>query len=348
MKATLALVLALVCTLSVSAFTIDTVPVGDVGNPNDPATGNLYGGVSSAYNIGKYEVTVGQYTAFLNAVAANDIYGLYNTSMASDANIAGIARNSPTCSPNCTYSVQGSPNHPVIYVSWGDAARFANWLSNGQPTGAEGPGTTETGAYTLNGATSNAALMAITRNPGAIWVIPTEKEWYKAAYYQPAAAGGDADGYWAYPMKTNSVPNSAPPPGSAAPDPTRVGNFYQDDGVANGYDNGEAVSDSISYALTDVGAYTSSPSYYGTFDQGGNVYEWNETVVNSSIRGLRGGAWDTTFSNLQASIRGGLSPTSEYGYIGFRLASIPEPATAALLCMGSLATILRRRRKRLG
>jgi formylglycine-generating enzyme required for sulfatase activity len=127
-----------------------------------------------------------------------------------------------------------------------------------------------------------------------------------------------------------------------------VGNFYQDDGVANGYDNGEAVSDSISYALTDVGAYTSSPSYYGTFDQGGNVYEWNETVVNSSIRGLRGGAWDTTFSNLQASIRGGLSPTSEYGYIGFRLASIPEPATAALLCMGSLATILRRRRKRLG
>ena len=42
--------------------------------------------------IGKYDVTVGQYTAFLNAVAATDTYGLYNPSMATDLNIAGIAR----------------------------------------------------------------------------------------------------------------------------------------------------------------------------------------------------------------------------------------------------------------
>src|SRR6185436_13170930 len=74
------------------AITIDTVPVGNVGNANDPATGNLYGGVSYAYSIGKYEVTVGQYTAFLNAVAATDSYGLYTTSMASDLNVACIAQ----------------------------------------------------------------------------------------------------------------------------------------------------------------------------------------------------------------------------------------------------------------
>lgn len=47
------------------------VPIGNVGNPND-STG--YGGVSYNYNISKFETTVGQYTQFLNAVAATDTY----------------------------------------------------------------------------------------------------------------------------------------------------------------------------------------------------------------------------------------------------------------------------------
>src|SRR5438270_13977760 len=128
MKSNLGLVIFLVWSVSASAITIDTVPVGNVGNANDPATGNLYGRVGYAYNIGKYEATVGQYTAFLNAVAATDTYLLYNSSMANDANISGIAQ---SCSPNCTYSVIGSANHPISYVSWGDAARFSNWLDNG-------------------------------------------------------------------------------------------------------------------------------------------------------------------------------------------------------------------------
>src|SRR6476620_1347753 len=105
MKPALAIALILFLPASISAITIDTVPVGDLGNPNDPATGNLFGGVSYAYNIGTTEVTVGQYTAFLNSVAATDTYSLYNPSMASDANIAGIAQ---SCSANCTYSVIGS------------------------------------------------------------------------------------------------------------------------------------------------------------------------------------------------------------------------------------------------
>jgi formylglycine-generating enzyme required for sulfatase activity len=83
--------------------------------------------------------------------------------------------------------VIGSPNHPVTHVSWGNAARFTNWLHNGQPTSAEGPGTTETGAYALNGATSNDDLLAVSRSAGAKWFIPSEDEWYKAAYYDPVA-----------------------------------------------------------------------------------------------------------------------------------------------------------------
>jgi hypothetical protein len=136
------------------AATIETVAVGNLGNASDPTTGNLYGGVSYDYRIGKYEVTVGQYTEFLNAVADTDTYSLYNGSMASDLNIAGIARSG--VSGSYTYSVIGSTNHPIAYVSWGDAARFANWLHNGQPSGAQGPSTTETGAYALNGAVSSS------------------------------------------------------------------------------------------------------------------------------------------------------------------------------------------------
>ena len=142
---------------SASAVTIDWVPVGNPGNPavntimNDGTSG--YGAVAYNYNIDKYDVTVGQYTAFLNSVAATDTYGLYDPSMATNLNIAGVSRSGS--SGSYSYSVIGSSaNLPITYVSWGDAARFANWLQNGQPTGAEGPGTTETGAYTLNGATS--------------------------------------------------------------------------------------------------------------------------------------------------------------------------------------------------
>ena len=48
-------------------ITTETVKVGNVGNTADPATGR--GSIGYAYNIGKYEVTAGEYGAFLNAVA---------------------------------------------------------------------------------------------------------------------------------------------------------------------------------------------------------------------------------------------------------------------------------------
>ena len=63
-----------------AAVVMDTVPVGNPGNADD-TYGDGYGGVAYAYNIGKYEVTAGQYTEFLNHVGGVDTYGLYTLSM---------------------------------------------------------------------------------------------------------------------------------------------------------------------------------------------------------------------------------------------------------------------------
>ena len=51
------------------AVSIATVPVGNLGNEPDTRYDTLgYGAVDYAYNIGKYEVTAGQYAEFLNDV----------------------------------------------------------------------------------------------------------------------------------------------------------------------------------------------------------------------------------------------------------------------------------------
>jgi formylglycine-generating enzyme required for sulfatase activity len=347
MKPIALIALVVLCCSTAHGITIPTVLVGDAGNAPDPLTGNKFGAVAYDYRVGTTEVTVGQYTAFLNAVAATDSYSLYQPQMATDLNIAGISQSGAPGS--YSYSVIGSPLHPVAYVSWGSAARFANWLHNGQPNGPAGPGTTETGAYSLNGAVSDAALNAVARNPGAKWFIPSENEWYKAAYYQPATQGGDADNYWLYPTATNSTPSSAPPPGSAAPVPSNTGNFRFDDGLANGYNDGYAVtgstySETQNY-LTDVGAYSSSMSFYGTHDQGGNLWEWNETVLGD-FRAIRGGAFfgsndpgETLRSTVNLKWFPWSSPISEVGFRVAAVASVPEPSAFALASAGVIALV---------
>jgi formylglycine-generating enzyme required for sulfatase activity len=185
--------------------------VGDPGNAADTTVAwdgtSGYGSVSYAYQMGKYDMTVGQYCQFLNAVAKTDTYGLYNSNMATDYPTIKITQSGS--SGSYSYAVTGgysqAANCPIFAVTWGDAARFCNWLQNGQPTRSEGNGTTETGSYTLNGWTDDTDLMTVTRNAGATYVIPTENEWYKAAYYK---GGGTNAGYWEFPTRSDTSPSN--------------------------------------------------------------------------------------------------------------------------------------------
>jgi sulfatase modifying factor 1 len=328
---------------------IDWVTVGDPGNAGqtqtyDPGGPLTFGAVTAEYRIAKHLVTIQQYTDFLNAVAATDPYSLYQEFLiGSDQNVAGISQSGT--SGGYTYSVIGpsgatpagasSPgNRPITYVSWFAAARFANWMHNGQ-----GSGSTETGAYTLvDGQTSGTAP---ARNPGALFYIPTENEWYKAAYYK---GGGIDAGYWAYATQSDAAP------GNVIGSGTNQANYEMPSGYS--VTQSAAFSSSQNY-LTDVGAFTDSASFYGTFDQSGNVFEWNDLDGTADAsRGLRGGSWNRAASSLSSSIRSEVPANFDGNNIGFRLASpVPEPATLGMasggaLCAGGWWVLKRRRRTR--
>ncbi len=301
-----------------NSFDIEFVTVGNPNNAGDVQSQGTFGLVGYSYRIGKHEVTNAQYTVFLNAVAASDPYDLYNPMMGSFTQ-GGIFRSGS--SGSYTYAVKpdaigqgsGGTNYtyadkPVVIISWYDAIRFTNWLHNGQ-----GNGDTENGAYTLLGGTPTPSNgESITRNAGARWWLPSEDEWYKAAYYDPGAGV-----YYDYPTGTNIVPNNNPP----ASDTGNSANYY------------DYRTSNLSYPKTDAGAYEDSASPYGTFDQGGNVWEWNELLFRGSFRGVRGGGSENHSTSMLASMRSAINPTNAYEGLGFRVASvIPEPGTALLAC----------------
>jgi formylglycine-generating enzyme required for sulfatase activity len=305
------------------AVTIDMVPVGNPGNaPDTRYVRTGVGSVAYNYQIGKYEVTAGQYTEFLNAVARADRYGLYDRYYMVQPFGAQIQR--AGSSPNFRYSVAADwANRPVNNVSFWDAVRFANWLHNGQPTGPQGPGTTEDGAYHDVG---NQTLLG--RNPAARFFIPTEDEWYKAAYHDKSA--GLFASYFNFPTGTNAAP------GKDINEITNPGNNANFD-IAIG----------LPYYRTEVGEFENSASPYGTFDQGGNVFEWNETIFEISSRGVRGGSFGWDVGALYRGNRHHYGPPSGVGYnVGFRVAGIiPEPGSMTMCISGVMMLTLRRGEK---
>jgi len=313
------------------AVTFDWATVGDLNNADD-THGDGYGGVDYAYRISKHEVTNAQYMEFLNAVATvGDSYGLYNTSMAST--YGGIDRTGAgTVGDPYVYSVKGSDNNwlnrPVNYVSFFDAMRFTNWLHNGQ-----GSGSTESGAYTIGSGTDEV------RSASAKYWLPSENEWYKAAYYDPTTAN-----YFDYPTSSNTAPGYVDDSGNLSGTATPFADGVTDPGNYATYD-GDGVTDGIGspYYMTEVGEWENSASPYGTYDQGGNVWEWNEAVISSSFRGLRGGSFSDFDSVLLAVFRSDIDPTFESSDIGFRVATVPEPSTVLLGALAAAGLLMRRR-----
>src|SRR5262245_40510830 len=286
--------------LPAAAVTIDWVTVGDVGNPADTSG---RGAVAYAYRISKYEVTNAQYAEFLNAKAAADPLDLYDASMGVDG---GIARSG---SPG-SYSygaVAGREDLPVAFVSYYDSLRFANWLHNGQ-----GGGDTETGAYTLLGGTAipgNGATA--TRNADAAVFLTSEDEWYKAAYYDPQSGG-----YFDYSAGTDAQIGCAAPGATA---------------------NTANCLFVIGLNPAPVGSYTGSASPIGTFDQGGNLAEWNEQMSVDLLPAFRGGSFADLREWLASTHRSPNDPSRAFIDGGFRVGSaIPEPATGLLLALGLL------------
>ena len=278
---------------------IQMAEVDTPDNLGDPSYYNL-GSLPYPYKIGKYEVTGSQYTAFLNAIADADTFGLYHPNMETDTNVAQIRRSGT--SGGFTYDVVNG-ERPITWVSAFDCARFCNWMSNGQPIGFQGLLTTEDGAYYLNNAPSSNTelppLRIVNPNTGSAptFRMPTSSEWYKAGFYfVPDINRG---GYYLYATQSNVAPG------------TTIG------GGAN-----QANYNNVMGAI-NVGSFTNSPSFYGTFDQTGNVSEITiDPITNGWIYSVTGGAWST--SALASRNRTATAVGTESATVGFRVVS---PAT---------------------
>lgn len=313
-------VVALLASLAVPAraVTIDWVTVGDPGNTAD-TTGepNPAGAVADSFQIMKYEWTNSQYADFLNSVDAGGTNpnSVYNTNMGSDAR-GGISFTSGAASGS-KYAVRSNMgDKPVNYVDWFAAARVSNWLMNG----ATGTSSTETGAYTLNNATAGDAPAV---NSGATFYVPTEDQWFKAAYYK----GGNTNaGYWDYATQSDTGPTAVTAGTTGIGSAGNTGNFANFTSAADwNSQNGN---------VTTVGT-NGGASAYDTFDMSGNIWEWNDlTGAAGSSRGLRGGSWSTNASFLSSSNSSSFDPSFEFSSIGVRLAAVPEPSTCAMAVVG--------------
>jgi formylglycine-generating enzyme required for sulfatase activity len=275
-------------------FTVDFVSISQTNNTAD-TTG--YGAVPYEYRASIYEIS------------QNDI---------TKATASGMS--------NVTAGAW-TGNQPAANISWYEAAAFVNFLNTNSG---------KTAAYDLawNGSAWSMALWSseqawtaggtnLYRNKNAFYFLPSENEWYKAAYYNAAGTN-----YFLYPTGSDTAPTA----------------------VASGTNAGSAVYNSVASVPAIVDS-AGGLSPYGTMGQGGNVFEWTESAFagtnrfSSEFRARRGGNYVNSEDRLRSSTRVFFDPSFENGNVGFRVASIPEPSTYALLLMAGAGWLLWKRRK---
>ena len=302
-------------------FIIDFVTIGDPGNPVDTGTTgsyfSSYGAVGYTFRMGTYEVSRDMITK-ANATVGSGGGGLGITLQ----DMASFGGNIGT--------------RPATGVNWNEAARFVNWLNTSQSYAPAYKFTLQPGdvGYTAN---ANIALWQAGdpgydasnpyRNSAAYYFLPSENEWYKAAFYS-----GSGSTYYDYATQQN-----------APTTPTEVGSGTADGSVVYGQ---FSVTGPANIDLAG------GLSHYGTMGQNGNVWELQESAFtapndNPSVgRAVRGGAWGGPEFNLRSSFRSFGDPTLEDNSVGFRVASVPEPSCAVLMIGSGLILLARRRRER--
>ena len=319
-----------------------------VGDPGNATSSYGYGAVNYQFQIGKFEWTNSQYVAFLNAVDPDGTNqaSLYNekgplyvfTSAMGKPGLGGISFNAGNAAGSKYGLFANMGNKPVNYINWFNAARVANWMHHGAlsyATSALGATAIDDGAYELNGATSGTTP---NKRSSALFWIPTEDEWFKAAYYK---GGGTNAGYWQTALRTDDLPH----PVTA----TATGDGYQST-PAWAY-----ISANVNYtagwdggAMVTVGT-SGGASVYGTYDQTGNLEEWID-VGSSSSQFIRGGGFDKHGGYIFSNSRYSVSSDRDYLDYGFRLAStyepspVPEPSTLVIGSILGLGGYLGRRR----
>jgi formylglycine-generating enzyme required for sulfatase activity len=290
-----------------NTFTMDFVTIGNPGNAAD-TTGdpNPVGSVGYTYRMGVHEVSRGMIEAY-NALGGGPTLPLIDMT---------------------DYNANG-PDKPITSISWNGAARFVNWLNTSK-------GYSAAYKFTTGGANDNIVLWGSGdagynpanpfRNANAYYFLPSEDEWYKAAYYDPDANAGSG-GYWDYATGSDTAPTA----------------------VAGGTSQSTAVYD-LQTGPADV-ANAGGLSPYGTMAQNGNVWEWIESAHDGSndssveSRTARGSDFlysDTSY--LSASFRYYAIPPHEVAVLGFRVASVPEPSASLMSMLGMMGVAMRRKR----
>ena len=275
-------------------FTIDFVNIGNAGNAADTTS---FGAVPYEYRVGTYEITQ-------DAITKATASGMSNV----------------TARP-------WTGNQPAANITWYEAAAFVNFLNTNSGKTAAYDLTFSSGSWSMALWSSEQAWTAggtnLYRNKDAFYFLPSENEWYKAAYYNPAGTN-----YFLYPTGSDTAPTA----------------------VASGTNAGTAVYNNAA-SVPAIVASAGGLSPYGTMGQGGNVWEWNESALDgtnsssSENRAQRGGRWSGPEFGLSSSGQNGNDPTWESDTIGFRVASVPEPSTYVLVLMGAGALYLWKRRK---
>jgi len=169
------------------------------------------------------------------------------------------------------------------------------------------------------------------RHKDAFYFLPDEDEWLKAAFWNATS---------------KTIQDYATKPGDT---------LHQGDGMSgtgwNYYNEGNVTDPPGPW---DVGS--GSEELNGTYDMMGNIWEWSESPwlwtgspwyeppSAGSDRFLCGGHYNRV--SRYCRLFSHYDPSEESNGIGFRVASIPEPSTFALLAIGVFALLAHAHRKR--